>query len=67
MKLKDIKTLSQVANESGESRKTLILRLSLPGFGMVEGEDFLRLGDRQPILLSPAGVEKVLKNGRKTT
>jgi len=67
MKLKDIKTLTEVAKESGKDRTTLFYRLTLPGFDMVEGEDYRRLGPRLPVLLSPEGVKKILKEPYQNT
>lgn len=61
MDLNAIKTLRQVSKESGIPIKTLQTRLNLPSFNMVEGEDFKKLGDRQPILLSPQGIRKITK------
>lgn len=61
MKLSDIKKLQDVARESGISFHTLQARLELKSFNMVEGEDYLRLGKGQSILLSPEGVKKITK------
>lgn len=63
MDLKDVKTLRQVSEESGIYIKTLQKRLDSKNVGMLEGEDFIRLGDRQPVLLSPAGVKKITEEG----
>lgn len=65
MKLSDIKTLQAVANETGISKKTLAGRLTLKSFNMIEGEDYIRLGERQPILLSPLGVKKIKGDFKK--
>ncbi|HFK8175742.1 MULTISPECIES: hypothetical protein [Clostridium] len=61
MKLKDIKTLREVAKENNISVFTLKTRLESKNFGLIDGEDFKKLGDRQPILLSPSGIKKILK------
>jgi len=61
MKLKDIKTLQDVARETGIPVRTLQDRLSLKSFGMIENIDYRKLGLRMPTLLSPQGVEKLLK------
>lgn len=61
MKLKDIKTLRDLARESDISVFTLKTRLESKSFGLIEEEDYLKLGDRQPILLSPSGIKKILK------
>lgn len=61
MKLSDIKTLQDIARESGIPVRTLQDRLCLKGFNMIEGEDYRKLGLRQPTLLSPEGVKKILK------
>lgn len=59
MKLKDIVVLADLAKETNIPVTTLRDRLKHPGFKMVEGEDFRRLGPRMPILLSPIGVKKI--------
>lgn len=61
MKLKDIKTLREVALENGILAVTLKKRLEYKSFNMIEGEDYKKLGERQPILLSPRGIKKILK------
>lgn len=59
MKLKDVVVLADLAKETNIPVTTLRDRLKHPGFKMVEGEDFRRLGPRMPILLSPIGVKKI--------
>jgi hypothetical protein len=54
MQLKDIKTLAQVARESGVHIQTLHSRLK----NLDEGE-YMKLGERMPILLSPEGVKRL--------
>lgn len=61
LKLSDIKTLQEVARETQIPVRTLQDRLSLKSFNMIEGEDYKKLGLRQPTLLSPQGVEKITK------
>lgn len=60
MKLSDIKTLQEVARETGIPARTLQDRLSLRSLNMIEGEDYKKLGVRLPTLLSPEGVKKIL-------
>jgi len=62
MRLKDIRTLRQVSEESGIFIKTLQQRLESKSYNLVEGKDFIRLGHRQPTLLSPIGVKKITRN-----
>lgn len=61
MNLKDIKTLREVAEESGIEIRTLQQRLDLPNFGLIEEVDFKRLGKRQSTILTPIGIKKILK------
>ncbi|WP_026883666.1 hypothetical protein [Clostridium akagii] len=61
MKLNDIKTLQEVARETGIPVRTLQDRLKLKSLNMIEGEDYKKLGLRMPTLLSPEGIEKILK------
>jgi hypothetical protein len=56
MELKDIITLTEVATLYTISRQTLRGRLKY----LVEGVDYRKLGERQPILLTPKGAEKIL-------
>jgi predicted DNA-binding protein YlxM (UPF0122 family) len=58
MELKDIKTIQEVADEYNISRQTLHGRLK----NLQEGIEYRRLGERQPILLSPEGVKKIVKS-----
>jgi len=57
-------TLAHLAEETGYSVDTLRSRLDYKKFNMVEGMDYIRLGERQPILLSNAGVQKILQEPR---
>ncbi|WP_035790252.1 hypothetical protein [Clostridium beijerinckii] len=58
MELKDIKTIQEVADEYNISRQTLHGRLK----NLQEGIEYRKLGERQPILLSPEGVKKIVKS-----
>lgn len=62
MELRDVKTLKQVAKEADINHNTLYDRLVIKRREMIEGIDFVRLGKRQPILLSPEGIEKLLRD-----
>lgn len=57
MKLSEIKTLREVATENNIPATTLQGRL----FKLIEGVDYKTLGKRQPTLLSPSGIKKILK------
>ncbi len=57
MELSDIKTLTEVSELYQIPLKTLQSRLSR----LEEGIDYKRLGKRQPTLLSPLGIEKIIK------
>lgn len=61
LQLKDVKTIRQLAEETGISVKTLTVRLKLKSRNMIENEDYKRLGPRQSIILSPEGIEKITK------
>ncbi len=61
MRLKDIKTLRQLAKETGISYRTLADRIESNNLGLIEGIDYLKLGKGQATLLSPEGVEKIIK------
>ncbi|HBJ1645893.1 hypothetical protein FDB50_15345 [Clostridium botulinum] len=58
MKLKDLKTLTEVAEEYNISIKTLQSRLKY----LEENIEYKKLGKRQPTLLTPEGVNKIIKN-----
>lgn len=60
MKLSEIKTLQEVARETGIPVRTLQDRLDLKSLNMIEGEDYKKLGQRLPTLLSPEGVKKII-------
>lgn len=64
MKLSDIKTLQEVARENDIPFPTLQGRLNLKSLGLIEGTDYKKLGKRQPTLLSPSGIEKILNKKR---
>lgn len=59
MKLKDIKTTKQVSMENNIPIRTIHNRIE--SRGLIEGEDYRKLGERQPTLLSPSGVKKIIK------
>jgi len=61
MKLFEIKTLQEVAREYNIPFPTLQTRLKSETLGLIEGEDYKRLGKRLPTLLSPSGIKKILK------
>lgn len=61
MKLSDIKTLQEVARENDIPFPTLQARLKLKSLDLIEGIDYKKLGQRQSTLLSPTGIEKILK------
>ncbi|MFU0784328.1 hypothetical protein [Clostridium sp.] len=59
--LADVKTLQDVGREYNIPFPTLQTRLSLPGFNLMEGVDYMKLGKRQPTILAPSGIEKITK------
>ena len=61
MKLSDIKTLQEVARDYNISFHTLQTRLISQNLNMIEGIDYKKLGKRLPTLLSPSGIEKIIK------
>lgn len=61
MKLSDIKTIQEVSLEYNIPVPTLKTRLNLTSLGLIEGEDFRRMGKGQGVLLSPSGVKKITK------
>jgi len=60
MELKDIKTLSEVAEQSAISYNTLKSRLKLKSLNLIENVDYKKLGERQATILSPSGIKKIL-------
>lgn len=60
--LEDITTLKEVSREYNIPSSTLKTRMELTSFNMIEGEDFKKLGERMPTLLSPGGVKKITRN-----
>lgn len=58
MNLKDIKTLREVALESNIPITTLTDRIK--SRELIEGIDYKKLGIRQPTILSPEGIKKIL-------
>lgn len=65
MKLKDIKTLQEVSREYNIPYPTLQTRLKLESYGLIEGIDYKKLGQRMPTLLSLSGIEKIIKSAKK--
>ncbi|MDH2337359.1 hypothetical protein [Clostridium perfringens] len=59
MDLKDIKTTKEVALENNIPIRTVHNRIE--SCGLIEGIDYRKLGERQPTLLAPSGIEKILK------
>ncbi|HHD2753309.1 TPA: hypothetical protein ACOTG0_002118 [Clostridium perfringens] len=59
MKLKDIKTTKEVSLENNIPIRTVHNRIE--SCGLIEGIDYRKLGERQPTLLAPSGIEKILK------
>ena len=56
MKLSEIKTLTEVSEKYRVPLKTLQSRLK----NLEEDIDYKRLGKRQPTLLSPIGIKKII-------
>lgn len=65
MKLADITTIQEVSLEYGIPVTTLKTRLDSKSINMIEGKDFKRMGKGQGVLLSPKGVEKIIKEDSK--
>ncbi|MEG0297651.1 MAG: hypothetical protein RR620_13105 [Clostridium sp.] len=61
MNISEVKTLNEVSEEYGIKIITLKKRLELKSFGLIDGEDYKKLGHRQATILSPSGVEKITK------
>ena len=57
MELKDIRTLKQISETYKIPLKTLQSRLKF----LIQGEDYISLGERQPTIFSPQGMEKIIK------
>ena len=60
--LESVTTLQEVSKNYNIPPTTLRTRLELRSFDMVEGEDYKKLGDRMPTLLSPVGVKKITRD-----
>lgn len=60
--LESVTTLQEVSRNYNIPPTTLRTRLELRSFDMVEGEDYKKLGDRMPTLLSPIGVKKITRD-----
>jgi len=61
MKISEIKTLQEVSREYNIPFPTLQTRLESKTLGLIEGEHYKRLGKRLPTLLSPEGIEIIIK------
>ena len=61
MELADVKILSNISEEYGIPVTTLQDRLK----HLKEGKEYKKLGKRQPTLLSPEGVIKIIKESKK--
>lgn len=62
MNLKDIKFLSQIAEEREIKKKTLYRkfeRMILSG-ELIEFQDYKKFGERNPVILSKEGAEKLI-------
>lgn len=57
VKLSDLLKLSKVAEDNNVNRRVLDYRLKF----FKEGVDYIRLGSRQPTLLTPYCAERILK------
>lgn len=60
--LESVTTLQEVSKAYNIPPTTLRTRLELRSFDMIEGEDYKRLGDRMPTLLSPVGIKKITRD-----
>jgi len=63
MNLSDIKTLKDISLEYNIPIPTLKTRLTLTSFELIENLDYRKMEGRQGTLLSPSGVEKIIKKG----
>jgi len=61
MKLNEVRNLKQISEEYDIKVETLKKRIKLKSFDMIEGEDYILQGERQPTLLSPEGIEKITR------
>lgn len=60
--LESVTTLQEVSREYNIPPTTLRTRIELKNFDMIEGEDYKKLGERMPTLLSPSGVKKITRD-----
>jgi hypothetical protein len=58
--LSDVLTLTEVSEKYNIPLKTLQSRLNNPKTGLVEIDDFRKIGDKRGVILSPSGVKKIL-------
>lgn len=66
MDLKDLKIISQLAEETGKKKKTLskkFERMVESGL-LIENEDYKKFGERNPVVLSKEGAEKLIWGGK---
>jgi len=61
MELSDIKTLQEVSREYDIPFPTLQTRLKSKELGLIEGTHYKLLGKRLPTLLSPEGINIIIK------
>ena len=57
--INDYKLLTEVSDDSGINIRTLHDRLK--SRGLIESEEYRKIGERRGILLSPEGIKKILK------
>ncbi|WP_394885000.1 hypothetical protein [Clostridium butyricum] len=62
MKINDIRTLSEISIQYNIPIKTLQSRLK----NLDENVDYRKLGKRQPTILSPKGIDKILKSSKES-
>lgn len=56
VQLKEVQKLAKVAEIYNVDRRVLDYRLKY----LKEGEEYIKLGERQPTILTPKGVEKII-------
>lgn len=62
MKISEIKTLQEISKEYDIPYTTLRARLYNKNFRLIEDVDYKKLeGARQPILIAPTGINKLLR------
>lgn len=58
--LMEVKTLKQISEEYDIRPTTLIYRLNLEAYNLIENIDYRELGNRQPIIFSKEGEKKIV-------